>query len=458
MRFRFFITLLALFAVSNLLAQNVKVEVDSIFFEGNKRTKEGFLRELILLEECVEYSQTVFDSLLTESEHRLNRSSLFKTVHANVDGVKSSGKTIVKICFVVDERWYTWPFPIFRLTDPNFNLWWRDKDFDRISYGGALRLENINGKGDELFVKIVSGFSQEFRLSYSKFVRKTWGLSYGMSYIQYPTLEVDNINGERIFKKRTPHAIKERFGVGVSTARQIDAHQSIGFSIDMYQSVALDSLLEYNSHYFGEENKSRLLTTYLSGGYHSDSRDNISFPHKGQFFSFSSRIPILGLKKVLWMNSIDFRRYKEIKRHLFSVQFQGQWVLNAEKNTAFEFITSNRLTKVPRIFDLYVPNTLNWLQSRSQYFFLVFKNKTIKTNFIPVRQFKHPFVTLAVGPFVDQAFLHSYTDNGNLYNSWLVSTGVSVQLASYYDKVVRFDAGYNSLGDFGVFLHFTKAL
>jgi outer membrane protein assembly factor BamA len=459
LKFSSFITILVLLLVANLaIAQDGTVIIDSIGFEGNKRTKLDFLNELVLLVDGAEYSESVFDSLLTESEHRLNRSSLFKTVHTTADTVLDSGKKIVKVVFVLDERWYTWPFPIFRLTDPNFNLWWRDKDFNRISYGGATRLENINGRGDQLFVKLVSGFRKEFRVSYKKFVRKRWGFSYGASYIQYPTLEIDNVNGERIFKKRTPAIIKERVGLSLSTAKQIDAHQSVGFYIDVYQSVALDSLLDYNDRYFGESGRSRLITTYFSAGYSSDSRDNVAFPHKGQYFSISARVPVLGKDEVLFMSAIDFRRYKEIDRHLLAVQLQGQLVLNVNDQTAFEFLTSNRLTKVPRIFDLYVPNTINWLQSRSQYFFLLIKGKTIKTDFIPVKQFKHPFVSLAVGPFIDQAYLHSYSDNGSLYNSWLVSTGVSVQLASYYDKVMRFDAGYNSLGDFGVFLHFTKAL
>jgi hypothetical protein len=43
----------------------------------------------------------------------------------------------------VNERWYTFPVPIFELSDRNFNEWWQNynHDFRRVNYG--LRLYQV---------------------------------------------------------------------------------------------------------------------------------------------------------------------------------------------------------------------------------------------------------------------------------------------------------------------------
>lgn len=465
MIFRFSLFLISIVWCASLCAQpetqsDSIIQVDNIIFEGNKRTKTSFLLEVIVLESGKAQSKSINDSLLTESINRLNRSLLFKTVSFRVDTLSPIGNLVTRInvTFELSERWYIWPYPVLELVDPNFNIWWKDKDFSRIRFGLATRIENINGAGDKLYVKGVFGFSKEFRLSYSKFTRRKWGFSYGVSYVQYPQLEISNIDAVREFKRRTPDIIKERYAATIGASKQLSARKSLGLSVSAYQSIARDSLLDYNNDYFGVAGKSKLNVVYLSSFFANDSRDYVAFPFSGRYFSLQAQLPIFdGLEPKLVV-SADFRKYYDLKHGIFSFQVQGQGVLNAGGNTPYEFTQSFRLYRVPRLFDLYVPNSVQWIQQRNQYLFLIFRKKTIHTNFIPMDQFKHPFVTLAVGPFIDQVYFVNGNENGGIYNKWLKSAGLSVQLSSYYDKVVRVEAGYNSLGDFGVFLHFTKAL
>lgn len=436
------------------------VQVDAIFFEGNKRTKTSFLLEIIALKSGEALGQSKIDSLLSESNKRLNRTLLFKTVDYTIDTVSEENTLVsrINVTFQLSERWYVWPYPVLELVDPNFNIWWKDKDFSRIRFGLATRIENINGAGDKLFVKGVFGFSKEFRLSYSKFSRKKWGFSYGVSYVQYPQLEVGNTNAVRQFKRRTPDIIKERYGATIGASKQLSARKSLGLSISAYQSIAKDSLLEYNNDYFGVAGKSKLNIVSIGSFYANDSRDYVAFPFSGQFFAAQVQLPFFGDLQPKLVLSADFRKYYDLKHGVFSFQIQGQGVLNAGSNMPYEFLESFRLYRVPRLFDLYVPSSVQWVQQRNQYLFLLIRKKTIRTNFIPIDQFKDPFVTLAVGPFVDQVYFVNGNETGGVYNKWLQSAGLSAQLSSYYDKIVRVDAGYNSLGEFGVFLHFTKAL
>jgi hypothetical protein len=113
------------------------LHVNRIFVIGNKITRDQIiLRELTLKPNDIVFSEDLV-SILETDKKKVYNTRLFNTVDIKSLELDSSA---VDLLINVTERWYTFPVPIFELSDRNFNEWWQnyDHDFSRINYG--LRL------------------------------------------------------------------------------------------------------------------------------------------------------------------------------------------------------------------------------------------------------------------------------------------------------------------------------
>ena len=136
--------------------------ISSILINGNNKTKkEIILRELELKTDSA-YSQDELKVKILKSKNNLTNLKLFNFVD-----IKSIEKNQnIEIQINVIEKWYIWPYPIFELSDRNFNTWWEEfsennySDFSRINYGFFFNWENFRGRNELLKVKIRTGFKR----------------------------------------------------------------------------------------------------------------------------------------------------------------------------------------------------------------------------------------------------------------------------------------------------------
>jgi hypothetical protein len=99
------------------------------------------------------------------------------------------GADEVDIYIEVLERWYIYPTPYLKLTDRNFNDWWttHNHDLKRTTYGLKYADFNLSGRGDQLNVYLLTGYSRNIAVSYSapySNTKLTEGFSIGMSFFQ----------------------------------------------------------------------------------------------------------------------------------------------------------------------------------------------------------------------------------------------------------------------------------
>ena len=139
------ILILFLFTSFHIYAQDLNSVniVSEIKIIGNKTTKPP----IIIRELPFEIGDTLSSRNLTDIFERA-QSNLFNTQLFNFITIQPVyfDSTHISIYITVEERWYWWAAPIFELDEINFNTWWKDKDFDRLSYGAFVAKENFRGR------------------------------------------------------------------------------------------------------------------------------------------------------------------------------------------------------------------------------------------------------------------------------------------------------------------------
>src|SRR5574339_945401 len=120
------------------------VQINRIFIIGNRLTRD----HIILRELSMKSGDTVnvaeLDFRLEQDKKKIYNTRLFNTVEIRKLEVDTG---LVDLLIDLDERWYTFPSPIFELSDRNFNEWWQnyDHDFKRVNYGPRLYQFNMRG-------------------------------------------------------------------------------------------------------------------------------------------------------------------------------------------------------------------------------------------------------------------------------------------------------------------------
>ncbi|MBK7086496.1 MAG: BamA/TamA family outer membrane protein [Flavobacteriales bacterium] len=200
-RRRFFLPFATLLLPIHLAAQAYEgpFRIGGVVVTGNKVTRDRvILRELTVQEGDTLNTQELQAALARSRENLLN-TGLFNTVTV-LPVFLGPQEAFVQV--EVNERWYLWPSPIFELADPNFNVWWETKDFDRVNWGLYLYRYNFRGMNETVYLKAQLGYAQQYGVKYKvPFLSRDgrWGLSVGGGYYQQNEITVATEDNERIF-------------------------------------------------------------------------------------------------------------------------------------------------------------------------------------------------------------------------------------------------------------------
>src|SRR5688500_13511259 len=145
------------------------LHINRIFILGNRITREQIvLRELTLRQGDIIYSHDL-DNILENDKKKLINTRLFNTVEIRTLELE---KDHVDLLIDLNERWYTFPSPIFELSDRNFNEWWQNynHDWKRVNYGLKLYQFNMRGRNETLRFMAQFGFQRKFELDWKSVV------------------------------------------------------------------------------------------------------------------------------------------------------------------------------------------------------------------------------------------------------------------------------------------------
>ena len=128
---------------------NSSVTIGNIYITGNNRTREEIIRRELDFTEGDIYQKNDLLETITLVKQKLTNTRLFVTVEVIPLTISEDD---IDILIRLQERWYIFPVPIFKLADRNFTEWWinQKRDFSRVNWGGQLYHLNLTGRNDRL--------------------------------------------------------------------------------------------------------------------------------------------------------------------------------------------------------------------------------------------------------------------------------------------------------------------
>lgn len=438
------------------------VVVDSIILSGNKITKDRIIYRELLFKVGDTIHGDSLGFILQRTQENLINTALFNfvTIDTTVIG-KNHQNLIIHIDMI--ERWYIWPFPIFELSDRNFNSWLESKDLSRVSYGAFVTWENFRGRKETFKLRLQFGYNERYDIFYQvPYINKkeTVGMGFGAGLKLNHETSYETYGNKLQYYKNTDEYVKKEGFSYIQIFVRNDIYNTHKIELAFNYLDFDDTLLRLNPYFtIGDDRINRYFSLYYQ--YKSDHRDIQAYPLTGYYFD-------AGFKKigfslldsdinVFYINS-NFRKYWQLSRRFFFA-----WGLNAkfsnDKRQPYYLLRGLGYGRdFVRSFELYVIDGQNFGLFKSTFKFALIPPKVSDLKFIPFKKFSKIHYALYLNLFSDLGYADNpYSDpalNNYLENTLLIGYGLGLDFVTYYDIVLRLELSMNKYNKPGLFLHF----
>jgi outer membrane protein assembly factor BamA len=374
----------------------------------------------------------------------------------------------VDILIDVNERWYTFPSPIFELSDRNFNEWWQNYNHDlkRINYGLRLYQFNMRGRNETLRLTAQFGFTRQFDLSYRiPYIDKKQkhGLIIDFDFSETKNLAYQTVNHKLAFLPMegmpADDILKSTRGGGLTYTFRKSFYTNHAVKIEFRNTNISDSVYFKNPEYFGEGN-TRQQYGRLSYQFTSDHRDYIGYPITGHFFS--AGMSKLGLSSSDDVNKLEvnltYAKFIPLKHHFYlSNNTVGYWSTPEDLPYA-NFGALGYRKQLVRGYEIYVIEGPYYLLNKTTLKKRIF-SRTYSLDYLPIRQFRHIPLSIFLKTYADFGYVHNYpnyTISSILTDKVISGVGFGVDIVASYDAVFRMEYSFNAEGEQGFFFHVRK--
>lgn len=436
--------------------------IEDVVIEGNQVTR----RKIILRECTFAIGDTIRWSKLREKLER-TRQNLLNTHLFNFVTVEplqiDNYRVIVSI--TVQERWYTFPYPIFENAETNFNTWWEKKDFSRTNYGLYLVRDNFRGLNEKLSFTARFGYTKKFAIAYDTpnlNKNQTLGLSSSLNYYEKAEITYNTENNKREF-------YKDPSGLAVE-AQEYKLALNYRPDLNLVQSVELkfthagvrDTVVTLNPNYFVGD-ISHISYLSLTYSFDFDKRDYKKYPLKGYEIYGVLEQSGLGLTQQTPFSvttlEAGWRHHIELGKNLyFGYSFKGKLV--PETNVPYYLTEALGYNDFVRGYEYYVIDGTRYGLLKTDLKMRLFQKRNINIPLVPGKQFNRSFLSVYGNIYADLGRTGggNFALHNSLANEWLPGVGVGIDLVTYYDVVMRVEYSVDRLGEGGIFIHFKQAL
>ncbi len=436
------------------------VLINRIFIIGNRLTRD----QIIMRELSLKPGDLIFNrdlpAILDLDTKKLFNTRLFNTVEIRTMELQEN-----KVDLLVDlnERWYTFPSPIFELSDRNFNEWWQnyDHDFKRVNYGLRLYQFNMRGRNETLRFTAQFGFQRRFDVMYRfPYIDKKQkhGLSVDFGFRETKNLAFQTLDHKYIFTESDQILRNERHAGVIYSYRKsfYKTHSlSIGYRDLKINPIVLDS----NSNYLNGE-LLRQKYPMISYQFNSDHRDVAAYPLNGNQFLFQIGHNGISISEDLnvFETSILYSRYIDLKNGFnLSNNFVGYYSTPDDIDYVNYGVLGQRKQFV-RGYELYIVEGPWFVLNKTTFKKLIF-NRAYHWGLMPIRQFRHIPISIYLKTYADLGYVRNYPYyevhnlNTRLSDKMLLGTGLGLDVVGFYDIVLRFEYSFNAEGENGFFFH-----
>jgi outer membrane protein assembly factor BamA len=429
--------------------------VSSINISGNKITNE----RIILRELTFSIGDTLAQSNISLNEKRskenLDNTLLFN--FATITFLTNNGTLDVYID--VEERWYLWPFPIFEYVGRNLSSFIKEGNYQRINYGGYVRIDNVRGMGDQISVRLVTGYRKQIGLSYSTQSLdrlKQHGILATVSYQTNHEIPFASINNKPVYFNTHNGRARWTFLADISYLYRPKHNWYHTFSIGTILGGINDTIAKLNPNYYGS-GRTSFAVNQLSYEITLDKRNSRVFPLSGYVGKFEvARQGIFPSESVnLWHVKLSGGQYTNLYKRLYS-GIDLMVKQSSKSNLPYFLNEAIGFKDYIRGYEYYVTNGSAFAINKNSLKFELLPNKVINLPLIPNGKFKKTNLSIYWSIFADTGFVKpdKLTPNDNLEGKFLYGYGSGLYLFAYYDIVFRVEYSVNIFGERGIFVHF----
>ncbi|TXC78907.1 BamA/TamA family outer membrane protein [Luteibaculum oceani] len=448
------------FSLTSLFAQSDNLyRLAEITIEGNKITQRSIVLRDVELHEDSLYNKAAIERRIKNSSDNLYRTRLFNFV----DLVPTFSDSTFSLKVSLTERWYIWALPVFELADPNFNVWWESRDFNRVNVGINVDHNNFRGRAEKLSLRLKWGYNKQLGLAYSiPYINrdKTIGVSVSTQYRQRYEVIYATENNVRSQYAQLGNATREEWTNQVEWSYR-PGNRFTGFlSLWQNNSQVQDTVLEIAPDYYGGRNFLNYWGASIFLRY--DSRDLPSYPTSGNYATLSISKPGLGLNEDynfdIWSLQFRYSKYLPLSENWVFASGMDLGMISYNQLPYF-FQSGFGITADIRGYELYFVEAQRYAVWQNQIRFSILKDREFSLPFIKNPSFGRVPYALYIGAHSDFGYSEDdiYTRRNPMDRKLLIGYGLGVDFVTYYDKVFRIDYSVNAFGKSGVYLHFKKA-
>ena len=439
------------------------LEVNRIIITGNKLTRNSIiLRELSFKKGDV-ISESLLPKVIQKDQQKLFNLRLFNT--ATITPL-DLGNGLIDFLIEVDERWYTFPVPIFQLSDRNFNEWWEnyDHDFSRVNYGVKLYQYNMFGRNQTLTLTAQFGFQRRFQLMYKiPYITNNQkaGLIFEMDYIEAKNVADSTIEHKLRYVKYD-HILRNTRGIGLSYTYRNNFYIFHKLKYEYRQTGISDTLQMLNPNYLGPENDNQQYDA-VTYEFTSDHRDVQAYPLKGYLVFLHVQQYGIALNKDFQKTEgwLSLSGHLDLKKHFYLSNQSYIYLSTPNDMPYFNYGGLGYNRTFVRGYEIYVIEGprfyLNKTTIKKRIFYHLWETEN---SFIP--QFNHFPLAIYLKAYADFGYVENYQTyqeqkiNTLFSNQLIGGAGVGLDFVSAYDAVIRLEYTYTPENKGGFFFHLKK--
>jgi len=438
-----------------------QITVNSIVLSGNNRTQNDIIIRELSFEENKSYTSDNLNKRIKESKENLINLELFNFV--TINKIENNDSAEIKIDVI--ERWYIWPYPIFEISERNFNTWWKEfssnnySDFSRVNYGVEFNWKNFRGRNELLKLKIRKGFKEHYLLGYEVPYfnkNKTIGFNTNLQFFRRKKTHISTEKNKlNYFESDTFNSID--YDLNTEIIYRKNLHQKHKLKFTYLQSTISDSIAIINPNYLGNRmsNSSVYVLKYI---FEYENRDYITYPLNGSSLNLSAKKYFSeknNAKHFEFAGKID--KYIEAYKRLYiGSSFKAKY--STEGYQPYFIQKALGYNDYVRGYEYYVVDGQSYWLSKTALKYALIEKTTFDIPYIKMKQFRKSHYSLYLGLFSDLGYVidNQNQEQNSLNNSLLWGKGIALDYVTYYDKLLRIEYSINALGEKGVFLHFSS--
>ncbi len=438
------------------------LKVNRVLIIGNKITRNRIIERELSLKPGDTVSVSRLSEILVKDKNKVYNLRLFNTV--NIRSLQLDEGNI-DLLIEVNERWYTFPIPIFELSDRNFNEWWQNynHDFKRVNYGLRLVQRNFRGRNETVRLNVQFGYTRRYSLLYSipnLDEKQKHGLSFGFDYGEPKNLAVKTVDHKLDFLEMR-QTLKKSVGGNVTYSYRRSFYETHSFQLEYRDSNVADTVVARNDNYYSG-GASNIRFASISYSFTSDHRDVVAYPLKGYYFDGFLSKNGLGFGDVnQFEGNVTYAKFIDLSKNTYLSNFTS---LYASSPTAQPYALYSALgyrKQFIRGYEIYVIEGPKFFLNKTTLKKQIF-SRDYRFEEMPLEQFRHLPLTIYLKAYADLGYVENYPRynelkiNNTLSNRLLAGAGAGIDLVLAYDNVMRFEYTFTREGTNGFFFHLKR--